>query len=403
MRRIAYALCCALLILPAFADQPRPSLPSWFPPPNGLYEVNRLTYAAYDEFPLHADRNQVTELQRNNGGYALAHGKVWRFEMKNPKPDAWAAAAEQLLKQGFHFVHGDMKSVKGSAAFAKGEGDHATYVAFWQCCNSVAIVETAPNPFHVTLKAPTTASEAIGAKDAIPYLPPIDGGVMTSGHEFTERMSVVPDCKAEPEPFGSGGTWRRYAGPPALSDYAVQQTYRSALEAAGWQQICERGSHGLEAHFAKNGRDIWVHISPHVGEKTFEYEVTTADAGAGLKAELKKNCKASLYGVNFDFDKATLRPDAEPALNQLLSVLKDEPKLVVEIGGHTDNVGKSDYNLKLSDQRAAAVRQWLVARGIAAPRLTSHGYGDTQPLVPNSTDENRAKNRRVEVKRTDCR
>jgi outer membrane protein OmpA-like peptidoglycan-associated protein len=78
--------------------------------------------------------------------------------------------------------------------------------------------------------------------------------------------------------------------------------------------------------------------------------------------------------------------------------MKDEPKLSLEIGGHTDNVGKPDYNMKLSDERAAAVRQWLVAHGIAASRLTSRGYGDTQPVVPNNSDENRAKNRRVEVK-----
>lgn len=90
-------------------------------------------------------------------------------------------------------------------------------------------------------------------------------------------------------------------------------------------------------------------------------------------------------------------------LNQLLAVLKDELKLAVEIGGHTDNVGSSDYNLKLSDARAAAVRQWLVGRRVAASRLSSRGYGDTRPVVPNTNDENRGRNRRVEVTRAGCK
>jgi len=86
----------------------------------------------------------------------------------------------------------------------------------------------------------------------------------------------------------------------------------------------------------------------------------------------------------------------------VLNLMKADPKLAIEIGGHTDNVGKPDYNLKLSDARAAAVRQWLIEHGIAAARLTSRGYGDTQPLVPNTSDENRARNRRVELKRAGC-
>jgi outer membrane protein OmpA-like peptidoglycan-associated protein len=83
--------------------------------------------------------------------------------------------------------------------------------------------------------------------------------------------------------------------------------------------------------------------------------------------------------------------------------MKDEPKLAIEIGGHTDNVGKPDYNMKLSDERAAAVVRWLVQHGIAASRLTSHGYGDTEPLAKNDSDANRAKNRRVELKRKGCK
>jgi OmpA-OmpF porin, OOP family len=73
-----------------------------------------------------------------------------------------------------------------------------------------------------------------------------------------------------------------------------------------------------------------------------------------------------------------------------------------EVRGHTDNVGTPDYNMKLSGEQAAAVKAWLVAHGVAAARMTSRGYGDTRPLVPNDMDANRFKNRRVELRRMNC-
>jgi len=89
-------------------------------------------------------------------------------------------------------------------------------------------------------------------------------------------------------------------------------------------------------------------------------------------------------------------------LKQVLALFTSTPSFSAEVSGHTDNVGTPDYNLKLSDARAAAVKAWLVQQGVAAARLTSRGYGDTRPLVPNTTDENRFKNRRVELRRANC-
>ena len=114
-------------------------------------------------------------------------------------------------------------------------------------------------------------------------------------------------------------------------------------------------------------------------------------------------CAIEVYGVNFDFDKAVLRPDSEPMLKQVLALFIRTPGFNAEVGGHTDNIGTPDYNAKLSNARAAAVKSWLVANGVAAARVTSHGYGDTRPLVPNTTDANRFKNRRVELRTANCR
>jgi outer membrane protein OmpA-like peptidoglycan-associated protein len=114
-------------------------------------------------------------------------------------------------------------------------------------------------------------------------------------------------------------------------------------------------------------------------------------------------CTIEVYGVNFDFDKAVPRPDSEPVLKQVLALFTREPGFSAEVGGHTDNAGTPEYNLKLSDARALAVKSWLVEHKVAVARVASHGYGDTRPLVPNTTDENRSRNRRVELRTAGCR
>jgi outer membrane protein OmpA-like peptidoglycan-associated protein len=121
-----------------------------------------------------------------------------------------------------------------------------------------------------------------------------------------------------------------------------------------------------------------------------------------MKAELDRACKVPVYGLNFDFDKATLRADSEAALNNILEVLTTYPDLRVELAGHTDNVGKADYNVKLSDARVNTVRGWLVGKGVKADRLTAKGYGAAQPVADNDSPEGRAKNRRVELRKAGC-
>jgi len=105
--------------------------------------------------------------------------------------------------------------------------------------------------------------------------------------------------------------------------------------------------------------------------------------------------------IQFDFNKATIKPVSFPILDAVRDVLVANPKIMIEVQGHTDNVGQAPYNLKLSQQRADAVRGYLVSHGIEGPRLVSKGFGLNQPLVPNDTEANRARNRRVQFIRTE--
>lgn len=114
--------------------------------------------------------------------------------------------------------------------------------------------------------------------------------------------------------------------------------------------------------------------------------------------KLKKNEPIVLNDITFDTGKADLKPESFEELDRVAKMLEDNPKITIELSAHTDDTGNDDSNLKLSDKRAKSVMDYMVSKGIKAERMTAKGYGETQPLVPNDSDENRAKNRRVQFK-----
>ena len=101
--------------------------------------------------------------------------------------------------------------------------------------------------------------------------------------------------------------------------------------------------------------------------------------------------------VLFDFNKATIRPESEDALQSIVDIMNEYPQTIFHIEGHTDSVGSESYNEKLSRERAASVETWLSEHGVPANRLTSEGYGESRPIATNSTDAGRQENRRVEI------
>ena len=108
-----------------------------------------------------------------------------------------------------------------------------------------------------------------------------------------------------------------------------------------------------------------------------------------------------LEGITFALDSADIQPASADALGRAAQLLRDNPAARVEIAGHTCDLGSDEYNLKLSHARATAVAGWLVEHGIDRGRLEVHGYGNTQPKLPNTSEENRAHNRRIEFRRLD--
>ena len=112
--------------------------------------------------------------------------------------------------------------------------------------------------------------------------------------------------------------------------------------------------------------------------------------GEGIKVTLPESI------VNFAFDKSDLTPTAKANLDKLAEVLSNNPDTNINIYGHTDSRGSDEYNQSLSDRRAAAVKSYLVSKGVASSRLFTMGVGEKEPVASNETEAGRAKNRRVE-------
>ena len=115
-----------------------------------------------------------------------------------------------------------------------------------------------------------------------------------------------------------------------------------------------------------------------------------------IKKEVKTLFQKALQGIQFESGKDIIRTKSFTILNQIAKVLIDNPTYLVEVRGHTDNVGKKEMNQDLSERRALAVKNYLIGKGVPEKRMTSNGFGDTMPVASNKTSAGRALNRRVE-------
>ncbi len=139
---------------------------------------------------------------------------------------------------------------------------------------------------------------------------------------------------------------------------------------------------------------------PEVNQTVVETNITTeannTEEHTLIETEINK---AMTFGnINFENNQVNLTTNSLDTLVKIATILKEHSNVTIEIGGHTDNVGSANYNLKLSQKRVDNVKSVLIKQGIEQNRITSIGYGETRPLVPNESKANREKNRRVEFK-----
>lgn len=202
--------------------------------------------------------------------------------------------------------------------------------------------------------------------------------------------------------------WLR-EGAKTPSPLEISRNYENAFSAKGGR-VRFRESDAAETTLVlpQGTGELWMHIDVSNAGETYTLTIVeragmtqqVALTAAAIADALKTQGSIALRNILFDTGKATLRPESAAELALVVEVLKADPALRLEVQGHTDNTGTAAANLTLSQQRAAAVRDYLVTTGgIAAARLTSAGFGDTKPVAPNDTDAGRALNRRVELVR----
>ena len=219
----------------------------------------------------------------------------------------------------------------------------------------------------------------------------LDDGWLAEFYLYTleKRLSQTP-------PRGSGrpeGQVSEYAlGSPINQRYLAAK--RSRPEGDVYVSVyvaTNRATHHKET------QDHPVILLDVIDAVPIETGMVTIDAAAMAK-DISSTGRVALYGIYFDTDKADLKPESEPTLQEIAKLLKQDASLKLYIVGHTDNVGGFDYNVGLSERRAAAVVKELTAKhGIPATRLKPAGVGMLSPVAPNDREEGRAKNRRVEL------
>ena len=195
-------------------------------------------------------------------------------------------------------------------------------------------------------------------------------------------------------------------GNTEASRVAVVRNYEAAMKKVGATEVqTDRNvAWWVNGRIVKDGHESWTEAEKGNGkiwlrivETQAMQQYVTADAAA-LGSDIKSAGHVAVYGINFDTNKSVVKPDSKPALEEIAKLLKQDPALKLKVVGHTDMVGSLDANMALSQARAEAVAQVLVAQhGIAATRLKGYGVGPLAPVASNDTEEGRAKNRRVEL------
>ncbi len=196
-------------------------------------------------------------------------------------------------------------------------------------------------------------------------------------------------------------------GAKAASELAISRNYRNAFVAKGGKQVyADSDSIHTVLTLTANGAELWCDVNVSNSGEVYTLTIVERAAmaqevaltAADLAKALSETGSIALHNILFDTGKATITPGSSKELQLVIDVLTADATLRLEVQGHTDNTGTPASNLALSQQRADAVRAYLIKTGgVAAARLTAVGFGDTKPVAPNTTDEGKAQNRRVEL------
>ena len=222
--------------------------------------------------------------------------------------------------------------------------------------------------------------------------------------EFSSYKFMTPEGRKPVEGHLISISYQRPNSAPEMSGLEMIRNYTNAVEAIGGTVVYE-GNYSASMKVVVDNREVWVEVSPYgkrayrldFVEKQMMAQQVVADAEA-LLADLSRAGHVVVHGIYFDTDKAVVKPESEASLSEIATLLRENADLKVFIVGHTDITGDLAHNLDLSERRAAAVAEALVANhSISAERLAPRGVGPLAPVASNDTEAGRALNRRVEI------
>lgn len=383
----------------AHADAPPPPAYAGLPA-DITSNISYETYGQADFYPTGGDAAVVEKGQYWHVDFGL-NGAAENMEQS----DAWAQIASGFSAAGWQVVYqADNNPFSATLHRQKDGTDSWIWLeVFGSQDIRLDLVQVGPQPLVFALQKPAAEPETVTDDGDFPYLMPLPGAVETGNSTDPGSISVLMPGAAEPEIVAATPVAKDYEL-PGLSPIQFVEVYHDALVKAGWtifDQSPEIGQSDatITAHYGAGHRNLWTYM--HVTPGAFTLKVGEQPI-ANLASDLDATCHVALYGVLFDFNKSSLRPESTPVLQTVLDMLNADTSLKIEVQGHTDNIGTAPYNLKLSQSRAAAVSAWLGQHGIAPARLTAVGYGLTRPVADNDDEDGRAKNRRVEIAKPGC-
>ncbi len=386
-----WATVLGLVTATAVANAAPPAWPAYLGSPPGLWRVDDPEVQEFAEVEMPLAGRDTPHLVR--GRVFVGDTNAPGLTTETPRAEVWSIVKGLFPAPGWTVAFAETAAV--TMRYRAGAVEAWARIGYGDPSDMrLTVVELAAQTRRHTLPPPASKPEALKAPADIPYLTPLPGSKLVSGGYDAVPLRVVLPGEQEETVLAMGVHERLYAGPAEnISPLQVTEIYGPALREAGWTIVSEaRGS--FLAHYAKNGRDVWAVVGSGMGDLSFR----VADAGAvDLGAQLRKDCRAKLDGVLFDFGKATLKAESTSALQRASAAIQAAPELGLEVQGHTDSVGGAADNQKLSEARARAVMTWLTTHGVPAARLTSAGYGKTRPVASNENADGRALNRRVEL------
>ena len=286
----------------------------------------------------------------------------------------------------------------------------------------------------LALATPLAAEDVAGSADH-PLIGRYDGSTIT-GYSFVDFDEYPLPQEAGQDGFRTieGKVTRiAYVMPEEVSIPAAERNFAAALEAAGFETVfncdtdaCGGISYDLDqfpiprmmvdrfnyrvqtGRLARAEGDVYAMVLTTVDTagrtrvqlgvvETAPLEIRMIDA-VQMQADVSETGRVALYGITFETDSAEIRPESAPTIAEIAAFLTASPDLSVVIVGHTDNQGSLEYNLGLSQRRALSVRDALVGEhGISGDRMQHAGAGFLAPVAPNTTEDGRALNRRVEI------